>query len=66
MTGVQTLEVSADEADLRAICTEYREDELEHRDTGLEHGAEDAPAYKALTGAIRAGSRLAIWLSERI
>lgn len=55
-----------DEADLRAICTEYREDELEHRDTGLEHGAEQAPGYKALTGAIRAGSRLAIWLSERI
>ena len=28
----------------------------EHRDTGLEHGAEQAPAYPLLTGAIKAGS----------
>ena len=26
----------------------------------------EAPAYPLLTGAIKAGSRLAIWLAERI
>ena len=29
-------------------------------------GAEETPGYGALSGAIKAGSRLAIWLSERI
>ena len=29
-------------------------------------GAEQAPAYEVLTTAIKAGSRLAIWLSTRI
>ena len=32
----------------------------------LAAGAEQAPAYEALTAAIKAGSRLAIWLSTRI
>ena len=37
-----------------------------HRDTALAHGAEQAPAYPVLSAAIKAGSRLAIWLSERV
>jgi ubiquinone biosynthesis monooxygenase Coq7 len=45
---------------------DYRADELGHRDTGLAHGAEDAPAYPAVVGAIKAGTRRAIWLSERV
>jgi len=40
--------------------------EIEHRDTALAAGAREAPAYAALTAAIKTGSRLAIWLSERI
>jgi len=55
-----------DEADLRKTIDDYRADEIEHRDTGLAHGAEDAPAYPAVVGAIKAGTRLAIWLSERV
>ncbi len=54
------------EAELRDICEKFREDELAHRDTGLEHGAENAPGYEALTGAVRTATRLAIWLSEKI
>ena len=41
-------------------------EEIEHKDTALAAGAEEAPAYTALTSAIKAGSRLAIWLSTRI
>jgi 3-demethoxyubiquinol 3-hydroxylase len=55
-----------DEAELRDKLTAFREDELEHRDVGLAHEAEDAPAYPVLSAAIKSGSRLAIWLSERI
>ncbi|CAI8057399.1 5-demethoxyubiquinone hydroxylase, mitochondrial [Geodia barretti] len=34
--------------------------------TGLAHGAERAPGYEALGAAVKRGTRLAIWLSERI
>jgi len=51
---------------LRQRIETFRDDELEHRDTALEHGAERAPAYPLLSAAIKTGSRLAIWLSERI
>ena len=54
------------EKPLRETCAKFREEELEHRDTGLEHGAEQAPGYELLSGAIKAGSKLAIWLSTRI
>ena len=62
---IDTLEAHADEAELRATCVKFREEELEHRDTGLEHGAEQAPGYEVLTSAVKAGSKLAIWLSKR-
>jgi ubiquinone biosynthesis monooxygenase Coq7 len=55
-----------DEPELKAICQRYREEELEHRDTGLAEGARAAPAYRPLTAMVKAGSRTAIWLSERI
>lgn len=54
------------EAVLKATIEEFRGDELEHRDTGLAHSAAEAPAHDLLTAAVKAGSRLAIWLSTRI
>jgi 3-demethoxyubiquinol 3-hydroxylase len=62
----QAEQLGAEEADLKAAIEEFRQDEQEHRDTGLAHGAEDAPGYEILSAAIKSGSRLAIWLSERI
>lgn len=55
-----------DEAALRGTVEEFRADEAEHKEIGLEYGAEAAPAYPLLTGAIKAASRLAIRLSTRI
>lgn len=55
-----------DEAALKDTILKFRADEIEHRDIGLEHGAEQAPAYPLLSTAIKGGCRLAIWLSERI
>lgn len=67
---IAELEAREDEhpgnAELKRVCERFREEELEHRDAGLDHGAERAPAYPALTGAVRAATRLAIWLSERV
>ncbi|MSP77895.1 MAG: demethoxyubiquinone hydroxylase family protein [Rhodospirillaceae bacterium] len=55
-----------DEAPLRATIEKFRADELAHRDEALASGAEQATGYRPLTAAIKAGSRLAIWLSTRI
>ncbi len=55
-----------DEAELRTTLTQFRAEELQHRDIGLAHGAEQAPGYRLLSAAIKAGCRVAIAVSERI
>jgi 3-demethoxyubiquinol 3-hydroxylase len=55
-----------DEAELKETCETFRKEEVEHRDIGLEHGAEQAPGYEAISAFIKTGSRVAIWLAERI
>lgn len=54
------------EPELKTKIEEYRSDEIAHRDAALAHGAEAAPGYEILSAAIKAGSRLAIWLSTRL
>ena len=51
---------------MRDMIEDYRADEIAHRETAVEHGAATVPGHELLTGAIKAGSRLAIWLSSRI
>jgi ubiquinone biosynthesis monooxygenase Coq7 len=51
---------------LSAAIEEFQAEEVEHRDTALAAGAEQAPGYPVLSVAIRAGCRLAIALSKRI
>ncbi|XP_062602878.1 5-demethoxyubiquinone hydroxylase, mitochondrial-like [Saccostrea cucullata] len=52
--------------DLIQKLSKFRDDELHHHDTGLEHDAEKAPMYEALSQVIKVGCHGAIWLSERI
>ena len=52
--------------ELATMIEEFREDERQHRDAALANGAENAPAYPLLSGAIRLGCRIAIKVSERI
>lgn len=61
----QAAQLGDDEKDLRETIERFREEELEHRDIAYEEGAERAPGYPVLHGAVKAGTRLAIWLSER-
>jgi ubiquinone biosynthesis monooxygenase Coq7 len=61
---IETLDPGATE--IAATLEKFRHEEREHRDIGLAHGAEYAPAYRLLSGAIKAGCRAAIALSERI
>jgi ubiquinone biosynthesis monooxygenase Coq7 len=52
--------------ELQDTIVAFRDDELAHREIAIAQGAEDALGYELITGAIRAGSRLAIWLSTRL
>lgn len=64
--AAQSAQLGAEEPALKAVIDEFRQDEIAHRDEGIAHGAEDAPGYEVLRTAIKAGSRLAIWLSTRV
>ncbi|MCI0430166.1 MAG: demethoxyubiquinone hydroxylase family protein [Rhodospirillales bacterium] len=62
----QAARLGTEEKELKALIEDFRHDELEHREIGLAHGAEEAIGYPLLSAGIKAASRLAIWLSERI
>uniref|UniRef100_A0A2K6LMW3 5-demethoxyubiquinone hydroxylase, mitochondrial n=2 Tax=Rhinopithecus TaxID=542827 RepID=A0A2K6LMW3_RHIBE len=52
--------------ELLQVIKKFRDEELEHHDTGLEHDAELAPAYAVLKSVIQAECKVAIYLSERL
>jgi len=62
----QIAELGGDEPELRDTIEGFRQEELEHRDLGIEHGAEQAPGYRLMSAAIKLGCKVAIKLSERI
>ena len=64
--SAQLDELGDDDPELSAMIAEFRDDEREHHATALAAGAERAPAYPLLSGAIRLGCRMAIRLSERL
>jgi ubiquinone biosynthesis monooxygenase Coq7 len=64
--GEQLAELGDEDPELAADIADFRAEELEHRETAREHGAQEAIAYPLLSAAIRAGCRLAIGLSKRI
>jgi 3-demethoxyubiquinol 3-hydroxylase len=51
---------------LSAMIEDFRQEEVEHKETALASGAEQAPAYPLMSAAIRLGCRAAIALSKRI
>jgi ubiquinone biosynthesis monooxygenase Coq7 len=59
-------ELGDQDPELAGMIREFRDDERAHKDAAIAAGAEQAPAYPLLSGAIRIGCRLAIRLSERI
>jgi ubiquinone biosynthesis monooxygenase Coq7 len=64
--GHQLADLGENDPVLAADIEEFRADELEHRAVAREAGAARAPAYPALSAAIRGACRLAIGLSKRI
>jgi len=62
----QLAELGESDAELSHAVAEFRDEELEHRDTAIAHGAETALGYPLLSGLIRLGCRAAIAISKRI
>lgn len=64
--GEQLEELAAHDPELSATVAEFRAEEVEHKETALAHGAEQAPAYPLMTALVRFGCRAAIAVSKRI
>jgi len=62
----QIAELDDHEDGLRNTLVKFRDEELQHRDIGLNHGAEQAPGYRLLSAAIKTGCKVAIRISELI
>ena len=63
----EQLQSGALQADgLQATVQQFRDEEMEHHDTGLAHDAEEAPFYPLLTTAIRGICKAAIFASKRV
>jgi 3-demethoxyubiquinol 3-hydroxylase len=62
----QLRELGTSDPKLSETIAEFQAEEIEHRETAIAEGAEQAPAYPVLTAAIRLGCKLAIGLSKRI
>jgi ubiquinone biosynthesis monooxygenase Coq7 len=64
--GGQLERLGETEPAFAATIEEFRADELRHRDVAIEHGATETLGYEVISAIVTTGSRLAIWLSERL
>jgi ubiquinone biosynthesis monooxygenase Coq7 len=62
----QIEQLGEDEAELATEIEKFRQEEVEHRDIAVEHGAHEAPGYELLSGLIKFGCRTVIKIAERI
>lgn len=51
---------------LRSVLVEFRDDELEHLDTAVEHDAQQAPAHALLSVIVGYGCKAAIEVAKRV
>lgn len=62
----QSEELTNADVELKAVVDRFREDELAHKQTAIDQGAQDAPGYVVLSALIKLGCRAAIAISEKI
>ena len=62
----QIEQLGSDEAPLAVELEKFRQEEVEHREIAVEHGAHDAPGYELLSGLIKFGCKTVIKIAERI
>lgn len=62
----QIEQLGEDESALAEELEKFRQEEIEHRNTAVEHGAHQAPAYGLLSGLIQFGCKTVIKIAERV
>lgn len=62
----QLVALGNDDPELSTAIADFQADELEHKETALASGAENALGYPVLSGLIRLGCRVAIATAKRI
>ncbi|KAG2734293.1 hypothetical protein G9P44_002299 [Scheffersomyces stipitis] len=60
------IEISPEISSLKDTISEFRDEELEHLDTAIQHDAKKAVPYMLLTEGIKMVCRGAIWTAERV
>ena len=55
-----------DHKELKSKLMKFRDEELEHLETGVEHDGENAPCYPIMKTIVQFGCRTAIKISEKI
>jgi ubiquinone biosynthesis monooxygenase Coq7 len=55
-----------DHKELKSKLIKFRDEELEHLETGVEHDGENAPGYPIMKTIVQFGCRTAIKISEKI
>ena len=61
----QINQLQDDERELKEKIVKFREDEINHKDIAYNEGASKKGLYKILDGVIKAGSKIAIKISEK-
>src|ERR1700749_266253 len=64
--AAQVAKLGDSDPKLKETVEDFRAEEIAHREAALAMGAEEAPGYRLLSEAIKAGCRVAIKLSEKI
>ncbi|MBY0422960.1 MAG: demethoxyubiquinone hydroxylase family protein [Parvularculaceae bacterium] len=64
--AAQAEEIAAVDPALASTIAEFRDDELGHKATAEDNGADGAPGFGLLKAAIQFGCRVAIRLSEKV
>lgn len=54
------------DTELKRVVDKFREDEIAHKETAIDQGARQAPAYPLLSAVIKFGCRAAIRISEKV
>ena len=62
----QMKELEGIDDELASTVKQFREEELEHKQTAEDEGARDAVGYPLLKSFIQTGCRIAIRLSEKV
>ena len=58
--------INDEHKELKSTLMKFRDDELDHLETGVEHDGENAPGYEIMKAIVQLGCKTAIKISEKI